>query len=357
MITAPVEPRAIPTEIDAGQLLIKEARRKARRRRLTVAASLFIVTVVALSFVVLLSRSVKNPQTTSKIEAAEIPVCTNSSLRISVQNGDGLHHGVELLTFANVSRSACKLAGYPVVKAILDSAKGPSRLDGMYAPARPNSFKSADNVQYAWAGGIDSGDAPVKNFVAPTIVLGARAGVATSTLNWIDGPNGSATCPAFTDIVIDVGGGSLRRLVRPYEPLCYEFSVTPIVQGTTGSMFVKSDYSKTANDLAYARDDVSGLRAATVSLYRELEHPRTFTFSEEMQGAEALQDISQNVSENSPWPKVNASMAVLSQESENLGNYAVMRLVQSTHSSDVRNKYLKILANIKSLNKLLKELS
>jgi hypothetical protein len=187
--------------------------------------------------------------------------------------------------------------------------------------------------------------------------LGARSGVATSTLNWIDGPNGNATCPAFTDIVIDVGGGSIQRLVRPYEPLCYEFAVTPIVKGTTGSMFVKADYSKTANDVMYARDDASGLRAEAVALYRDLQHPHKFTFSEEMQAAEALQDISQNVSENSPWPKVNAALTAIRQESENLGNYAVMHLVQSTHSSDVRIKYLRILANIKSLDTLLRELS
>jgi hypothetical protein len=357
VITAPVEPRTVPTDIDPGQLLIKEARRKTRRRRLIVAVSLIIVAVVALSLVAVLSPSPSAPQTTSKFVAGEIPVCTNSSLRMSVQNGDGLHHGVELLTFANVSGSACKLSGYPVVKAILDSTKGPNRLDGMYAPAPPNSVKRAVDVQYAWAGGIDSGDTPLKSFVSPVIVLGPHTGVASSTLNWVDGPNGNATCPAFSDVDIDVGGGSVRRLVRPFEPLCYEFAVTPIVKGTTGSMFVKADYSKKANDLTFARDDASGLRAAAVTVYRELRHPRGFTFSEEMQDAESLQNISQNLTENSPWPQVNSSMAVVGHEGENLGNFAVMHLVQSAHSRDLSNEYLKLLANIKSLNKVLRKLS
>jgi hypothetical protein len=357
MIAAPAEPKAIPTEIDAGELLIKEARRKARRRRLIVAVSLIIIAGVALVIMALLSGSSNAPQSTSNFQPAAIPVCTNSSLQISDQNGDGLHHGVELLTFTNVSGSACKLAGYPVVKAVLDSTKGPRRLDGMYAPAPPNTFKRAVDVQYAWAGGVDSGDATLKSFVAPTIVLVAHTGVATSTLNWVDGPNGNATCPAFTDIVIDVGGGSVKRLVRPYEPLCYEFAVTPMVKGTTGSMFVKADYSERANDLEFARDDASGLRAAVVTLERELQHPRKFTFSEEMQAAEAVQNFSQTLKESSPWPQLNSSMAVVGQQSEILGNDAVLHLVQSTTSREVRIEYLRLLASIKSLNKVLRELS
>lgn len=357
MITAPAEPRAIPTEIDAAELLIKEARRKARRRRLIVAVSLVVIAVVALSVIAFLSPTSPAPRTTSNVDAAGIAMCTNSSLRISAQNGDGLHHGVEFLKFENVSGTACTLTGYPLVRAILDTAKGPSRLDGMYAPAPPDSSKRAADVQYSWAGGIDSGDVPLKSFVAPTIVLIAHSGVATSTLNWTDGPNGNATCPAFTNIDIGVGGGSVTRIVRPYEPLCYQFAVTPIVKGPTGSMFVKADYSKKANDLSYARDDTSSLRASAVALYRELQRPQNFTFNEEMQTAESLEDVSQNVTENTPWPQLNSSMAVVAQESESLGNSAYQHFVQSTQPSNVRKQCLELLAAVTSLNKLLRELS
>jgi Protein of unknown function (DUF4232) len=357
MITAPAEPMAIPNEIAAAELLIKEARRKARRRRLITAASLIVIAVAALSIKVALSPKSPVPQSTSDVQPAGIAMCTNSSLRISAQNGDGLHHGVEFLHFKNVSGTACTLTGYPVVRAILDSAKGPSRLDGMYAPAPANSSKRALDVQYSWAGGIDSGDVPLKGFAAPTIVLIAHGGVATSTLNWTDGPNGKGTCPAFTNIDIDLGGRSVTRIVRPYEPLCYQFAVTPIVKGSTGSMFVKADYSKKANDLAYAREDSSSLRASAVTLYRELQRPSKFTFNEEMQTAESLEDASQSLIEGTPWPQLNSSMAAVGQDSERLGNSAYQHFVQSAHRSNVRKQCLKLLANVKSLNNLLRELT
>jgi hypothetical protein len=121
-------------------------------------------------------------------------------------------------------------------------------------------------------------------------------------------------------------------------------------------MFVKADYSKKANDLVYARDDISGLRASAVTLYRELQHPRKFTFNEEMQAAESLED-SQYLIEDTPWPQVNSSMAVVGQESERLSDSAYQFFVQSTHPSNVKKQCLELLASLKSLNKLLRELS
>ncbi len=123
----------------------------------------------------------------------------------------------------------------------------------MYAPATPGALKKALDTQWSWAGGVDVDETPLNTFVAPTIVLAPRNGVATSTLNWIDGPNGDGTCPAFNDLVIGIGKASVIRFVRAFEPLCYEFAVTPIVRGATGSMFVRSDFSEKANDLADAK--------------------------------------------------------------------------------------------------------
>jgi hypothetical protein len=293
----------------------------------------------------------------SKLNVAMVRVCAVSSLRITVQNGDGLHHGVEFITFSNVSGTACKLSGYPRVEAILDSAKGPGHDAGMYVPAPAGTLKKAADAQWAWAGGVDVNDVPLKTFVAPTIALAAHTGVATSTLNWVDGPNGDGTCPAFNDLIIGIGGDPVTRFVRAYELLCYEFVVTPIVEGKTGSMFVKVDFSKKANDLADARAGASGLRAAVTALHHEMEQPRKFSFSHRMQAAAFVLQISQNFVEDSPWPKLNSSLVIVSREGETLGNYVIMSLTQSGYSRTVKKDYVRLLASMKSLDEVLKHLS
>jgi hypothetical protein len=214
----------------------------------------------------------------------------------------------------------------------------------------------AHDVQWAWAGGVDVGDTPLKKFVAPVIVLAPHKGVATATLNWIDGPNGKGTCPAFNDIVIGVNGQTVTRFVRAYEPLCYEFAVTPIVKGATGSMFVKADYSRRANDLTDAKAFESSLRTELTSLHHELDHPSKFSFTERMQVAESVQQSSE-YSLNSPWPKLNATLKSVDQECDSLGNNAIMSLIQPGYERAVRKDYVKVLEGLKSLHEVLSHLS
>jgi hypothetical protein len=75
-----------------------------------------------------------------------------------------------------------------------------------------------------------------------------------------------------------------------------------------------------------------------------------------MQAAESLED-SQTLIGDTPWPQLNSSMAVVGQESDSLSNSAYQLFVQSTNPSNVRKQCLELLANLKSLNKLLKQLS
>lgn len=181
----------------------------------------------------------------SPADASTNPSCTIASLRISATNGDGLHHGVEFVTFTNVTNQVCVLRGYPEIEAVLLSGKAPTNLVGMYHSSRPGSERRAANVEMAWAGGVNwsTGLYPSasaqRSFVPPVITLRAKSGVASSTLNWVDGPN-SGTCPAFKEMKIGVNGVFvLRPLGLGYaDPLCYEFDVTTVVRGSSGAMNV-----------------------------------------------------------------------------------------------------------------------
>lgn len=287
--------------------------------------------------------------------APTLAPCRESALRITVKSGDGLHHGVEFLTFANVGDTSCAMSGYPKVQALLDSAAAPKGLASIYAAARPGARKSATDAQWAWAGGVDVGDVPLKTFVAPRIVLRAHTGIATATVNWIDGPNGDATCHAFSDLVIGVDGFSVTRFVKSFEPLCYEFVVTPIVRGTSRDMFVKVDYSLKANDLSAARDEASNFLSEAISLHREIAHPHKYSIYQRIQAASDLQNS--DVLQKTPWPKLTAQLASVAQESDNVGNYEVMHLVNSGYSQTVNRDYAALLLGIKRLNALLTHLS
>jgi hypothetical protein len=357
------EPSELREVEKTEELLIKEAHEATRRRRLGWLTAFIIVALVVYLIVASTvgglkpTRQIGGANTRPKGSALAILPCTVSSLRIAVQNGDGLSHGVELITFSNASGTSCRLSGYPVVKAILDSAEGSSNVVGMYAPAPAGTLKKAADTQYSWAGGVDVDDVPLKTFVAPTIILAAHTGVASSTLNWVDGPIDGGTCPAFNDLVIGVDGGSVTRFVRSYELLCYEFDVTPIVKGKTGSMFVKADYSKKANDLSDAKGSASGLRSEVATLHHEMEHPGTYSFSQRMQAAESVQQTSQNFIEHTPWPKLNSTLEAVSQEGYTFGVQSIVSLMQSGYSHDVANDYVKLLAGMKSLDEALTRLS
>jgi hypothetical protein len=186
------------------------------------------------------------PAVAANATAGTIRSCNISSLEISATNGDGLHHGVEFIIFKNGSDRACTLRGYPKIEAVLLNGNAPKNLIGMYHSSKPGSYLRATNVEMAWAGGVNSSTglypsaAAQRAFVPPIISLRAKSGTASSTLNWVDGPN-SGTCPAFDEIRIGVAGGYVARPLGLgfADPLCYEFAVTPIVRGSTGAMNIK----------------------------------------------------------------------------------------------------------------------
>lgn len=312
--------------------------------------------LAAALMVVVISLGVSSAGAASP-HANVVRACPMNSLRVTVQNGDGLHHGVEVLRFANVGAASCELSGYPTVEAILDSTPDTTGGDGIYRPSPAGSVKKASDAEWSWAGGVDANDVPPKVLIAPVVVLAPRDGVATSTLNWVDGPNGKGTCPAFNDLEIRVDGGSVRRFVRAFEPLCYEFVVTPIVAGASGSMFVRADYSKAANDLVLSMDIASGMRSDADTLRREWADARRFSFRQRMRAAENLQQYAQVGAVTTPWSVLNSLLSSSVQESQTLGSDAVITLTQPNYERTMDRAYVKFHEDMSALEKVLGRIS
>jgi hypothetical protein len=99
------------------------------------------------------------------------------------------------------------------------------------------------------------------------------------------------------------------------------------------------------------------LVAVVAALHHEMKNPHEYSFSQKMQAASYVQQFSQMLTLKSPWPKLNSSLAVVSRESGALGNHAIMSLMQSGYSNVVKSDYLRLLASMKSLDRVLKHLA
>jgi hypothetical protein len=223
MIITPAEHDAPYGNSDPTELLIKEARQKARRRRLTGGVVLLAVVVVVVILVVLGGGGTSPKKATTgdlaKTVTSAPPTCLRSQLHVAfvgLQFG-GLGHTGTLIQSTNVSGKACSLTGYPRVTGV--SASGVQRI-----------FK--DTVD-GYLGGISYN--PLRKVKLPVVTLRARHGVASSMEETVLHP----TCPSFTSYVVSLphvtGGTYTFHPSRP-DQYCFQPEVHPFVPGSTGSL-------------------------------------------------------------------------------------------------------------------------
>jgi hypothetical protein len=112
-----------PHEVSQEELIIKEARRRQRRRWLALGfASLIVATVVAVVLALLSgrspSRSRPNVAPTTPTIAA-VSACTSSQLKVTVGFVQGTSEQWLIpLTFTNVSAGSCSVSGYPALSLV-----------------------------------------------------------------------------------------------------------------------------------------------------------------------------------------------------------------------------------------------
>ena len=138
---------------DPTELLIKEARRKTRRRRLKVGEILLAVVLLAVVVAYGIGHigNGARPTTATSLSsrvAASAPRCSLSQLRLISDRG-GWHANyaasgqfTETLTFTNVSRSACQLSGWPRVQAVVNGALQPTPMTLVRQNAPPSKSSS-----------------------------------------------------------------------------------------------------------------------------------------------------------------------------------------------------------------------
>jgi hypothetical protein len=194
------------------ELLIKDARPKARHHRLTVGVMLFAVVVVIAAILIAVTRG-----PTTKTVTLAPPTCLRSQLHVAfVGVSGGLGHEGRVIQVTNVSGKVCSLTGYP-------------RVTGVFASGVQRIFKDTLN---GYLGGLFIN--PSSGTKLPVATLRARHGVASSMEESVL----RHTCPGFTSYVVSlphVTGGTYTFHNSFPDRYCFQPEVHPFVPGSTGS--------------------------------------------------------------------------------------------------------------------------
>jgi hypothetical protein len=226
MSIAPPDSR--PSEIapDPAELLIREARRASRRRRIrngfAFGAALLLL-VGAISYQVD-QNGTKSPVTRTGAPNGSqppIPRCTIGQLSVvsEGQVGAGGTDGGVLL-FRNLSSHACALTGYPHVAAIKQTT---------------GQAITATDLSNGMLGGWDwTGESPAPK--PPTVVLANKNDVASDWFQYSE--NGPAGYTLFVTNTLHVGlpgSPSVVRVTGSVDAADGKMWVTPFVPGKTGT--------------------------------------------------------------------------------------------------------------------------
>ena len=223
MIISPSEHEAPLTGSDPTELLIKEARRKARRRRLLASAlGLIVIAAVVIPLVTVMSSTPK-PGAPSPVSAASGPQlqsCSIADLSFSVGQWRAAagNEGVPIV-LTNVGGLACSLNGYP--KLTLRTTDTPLQpISITHSPGsqiwrreQPHSMELSPGATASF--GVGFGDAYNQN-LGTTVSNGPHC-VITSAL-----------------IGLPTGGSRVLRLTNHMNACFanYHFGVTPIEKGS-----------------------------------------------------------------------------------------------------------------------------
>jgi len=203
---------------DPTELLIKEARRKTRRRRLKVAGALIASVLLAAAVVYGVGHSGNGARPTkvtspSSLVTASAPRCASSQLRlISDRGGWNANYAAmgqyrETLTFTNVSRSACQLSGWPRVRAVANGVLQPTPMT-LVRQSAPSSKASS----------------PVRLAPGKTASFNIYGG------DW--NPIQNKACPQTTSLLVSPPGNSTSLAAAVEEPNCGGFYVSPLIAGS-----------------------------------------------------------------------------------------------------------------------------
>ncbi len=168
------------------------------------------------------------------VAGSPAPVCRSSALMLTATGNVGAGNASYTIVFHNASPQPCSMRGYPTVVAWIESK--PS----VIAPGARPWPQLVEVAQSTQAGGVIGPNGQARHFRSPVVMLRARTGVASTTIDWgEEQPNPETKCWTakrffvtpprdFSALILDRGG-----------LLCSQVYVTPVVPGSSGVLRLK----------------------------------------------------------------------------------------------------------------------
>jgi hypothetical protein len=198
-----------------------------------VVAAVTVVVAVAVA----LGLSVGSVPSHRIASGATEPHCKTSLLTLTTTGEVGLGNASYTIVFHNIGPQSCSMRGYPTVMASLESK--PSAVARGAGP-RPQLVEIARKTIESQAGGVLGTIEQMRHYRLPTVLLPARTGVASTTIDWgEEQPNSGTKCWTAEKFIITPPRDRADMTLKREGFLCTEIFVSPIVPGRTGVLYLK----------------------------------------------------------------------------------------------------------------------
>jgi len=203
-----------------------------RQTKSSLVISGVLITAVVIAFALGVWVGASNDR--RAVTGSPAPVCRTSALMLTATGDVGAGNASYTIVFHNASPQLCSMQGYPAVVAWIESK--PS----VVAPGARPWPQLIEIAQSTQAGGVIGPNGQLRHFRPPVVLLRARTGVASTTIDWgEEQPNPETKCWTakrfivtpprdFSALTLDRGG-----------LLCSRVFVTPIVPGSSGVLRLK----------------------------------------------------------------------------------------------------------------------
>lgn len=192
---------------------------------------------VVVAIAVALGLSVGSAPSRGIASGAIEPHCRTSSLRLTTTGEVGLGNASYTIVFHNIGPQSCSLRGYPTVMASLESK--PSVVAPGAGPW-PELVEIERKTIESQGGGVLGSIEQMRHYRLPKVLLRARTGVASATIDWgEEQPNSETKCWTAKKFVVTPPQNRADMTLKRGGFLCTEMFVSPIVPGPTGVLRLK----------------------------------------------------------------------------------------------------------------------
>ncbi len=213
---------------------MQKGRRKVAQRQTksSLVISGVVITAVVIAFTLGVWVGTSNDR--RAVTGSSVSVCRTSALMLTATGDVGAGNASYTIVFHNASPQPCSMQGYPDVIAWIESKPL------VVAPGARPWPQLVEIAQSTQAGGVIGSNGQLEHYRPPVVLLRARTGVASTTIDWgEEQPNPETKCWTAKRFIVTPPGDFSALTLDRGGLLCSRVFVTPIVPGSSGLLRLK----------------------------------------------------------------------------------------------------------------------